>query len=84
MGIICELNEVHKCIINSIHKTIPRTRILICLSIIDDLILKINNDNNENIVEKIRDLRVNIIYTLPFEKTVRDEEKSKLDENITE
>ena len=36
VGIICELNQVRKRIINSFSKRIPHTRILVCLSIIDD------------------------------------------------
>ena len=43
MGITCELNQVRKCIINDFYKTIPHTRILVCLSIIDDIFSKINN-----------------------------------------
>ena len=84
VGIICELNEVHKCTINSFHKTIPYTRILRCLSIIGDMILKINNDNIEIIIEKIHDLRVNIIYMFSFKKTVRHEEKAEFDGTFTE
>ena len=72
IGIICELNQVHKCIINSFHKTIPYSRILVSLSIIDDIILKINGNKIENILENIHDLRENIIFMLSFEKTVND------------
>ena len=56
IGITCELNQVRKCISNSFYKTIPHTRILISLSIIDDVILKINNIDIEDILESIHDL----------------------------
>ena len=55
------------------------------LSIIDDIILKINNYDVENILENIHDLRENILYMLSFEKTVIDEQladETELDENI--
>ena len=58
--ISCELNKVRKCIINSFYKTIPHTRISVCLSTIDDIILKINNNDFENKNENIHDLRENI------------------------
>ena len=45
IGIIEELNQVRKCIINSFYKTIPDSRIRVSLSIIDDIILKINNND---------------------------------------
>ena len=39
-GIIEEINQVYKCIINRFYKTIPYTRIIVSLSIIDDIFLK--------------------------------------------
>ena len=39
IGIICELNQVRKCIINSFYTTIPDSRIRVSLSIIDDKFL---------------------------------------------
>ena len=57
IGITCELNQVRKCIINCFYKAIPHTRILVSLSIIDDIILKINDNDNDNIIENIHDLR---------------------------
>ena len=70
-GIICDLNDVRNCLIDIFHKTIPNSRILITLSIIDDIILKIHDKKIENINEDIHNLRGNIIYMLSFEKTVR-------------
>ena len=75
IGVTCELNQVRKCIINSFFNTIPHTRILVCLSIIDDVILKINNNDYENIIENIHDLREYILYMLSFEKLCRDEQQ---------
>ena len=65
--ITSELNQVRKCIINSFYKTIPRSRVVVCLSIVDDIILKIHDNDLENI-ENIHDLRENILYMLSFEK----------------
>ena len=55
IGITCELNQVRKCIINSFYKTIPDSRIRVSLSIFDDIILKINNNDIENFIENIHD-----------------------------
>ena len=79
IGIIEELNRVRKCIINS-YKTIPYTRILVSLSIIDDIISKIITNEIVDILENIHDLRENIIYMLSFENFVRD--KQQTDEPI--
>ena len=68
IGITCEFNQVRKCIINSFYKTNPDSRIRVSLSIIDDLSIKINNNDIENIIEKIHVLRENILYMLAFEK----------------
>ena len=76
IGNVCELNQVYKCIINTFHKTIPGCRIIVALSIIDDIILKIYGNEIENILENIHDLRENIIYMLSFEKTVNDEQQT--------
>ena len=61
IGIICELNPVRTFIINRFFKTIPYTRNLASLSIIDDMILKNNNNDIEKILENIHDLRENIL-----------------------
>ena len=76
IGITCELKQVRNSIINSFYKTIPHTRILVSLSIIDDTILKINNNDIENIIENIHDLRENKVYMLSFAKLVKDEQES--------
>ena len=57
----------------NIHKTHPYTRILVSLSIIDDIIFKISNIDIENILDDIHNLRENILYMLSFEKTAKDQ-----------
>ena len=69
IGLICELNPVRTFIINRFYKTIPNTRILVSLGIIDDIILKINSGDIEKILDDIHNLRENIFYMLSFEKT---------------
>ena len=76
VGITCELNQVRRCIINSFYKTIPHSRILLSLSIIDDIILKIHDSDIEIIIENIHDLRENVLYMLPFEKLIKDEQQT--------
>ena len=71
-SIIEELNQVRKSIIDSFIKTIPNTTLLTSLSIIDDIILKIIDNDNENIIDNIHDLRENIIYMLSLEKLIKD------------
>ena len=50
IGIIVELNQVRKYIINSFYKTIPDSRIRVSLSIIVDRNLKINFNDIENTI----------------------------------
>ena len=76
IGVTCELNQVRKCIVNSSYKSIPHTRILVSLSIIDDIILKINNIDIENIIDNIHDSRENILYMLSIEKLPKDEQRN--------
>ena len=75
IGITCELNQVRKCIIKSFYQTIPDSRIRVSLSIIDDIIKKINNNDIEKTIDKIHDLRENKLCMPAFEKLVRDEQQ---------
>ena len=84
IGITCELNQVRKCIINSFFKTIPDSRIRLSLSIIDDIILKINKNDIEDIIELIHDLRENILYMLSFENFIRDEQQTDSDQQLNQ
>ena len=79
IGIICELNTVRTFIINRFYKTSPYTRILISLSIIDDIILKISSGDIENFLNDIHNLRKNVLYMLSFEKTINDEQQNLID-----
>ena len=76
MGITCELNQVRKCIVNIFYKTISHSSILVCLSIVDDIILKIHDNDIENLIENIHDLRENVIYMISFEKLPKDEQQT--------
>ena len=57
IGITVELNQVCKCIFNSFYKTIPLSRTLVSLSIMDDVNLKTNENDTENIIENVHDLK---------------------------
>ena len=81
IGIICELNPVRTFIFNRFYKTIPYTRILVILGIIDDIILKINSGDIENILDDFHNLRENVIYMLSFENTVNDDKYADVDKD---
>ena len=49
---IDEVNQARKCIINSFHETKPVSRRLISLSIIDDVIIKIKDNDIANVFKK--------------------------------
>ena len=70
------MNQVRICIINTFFKTIPDSGIRVSLSIIDDIISKSHNNDIENIIEKIDDLKENILYMLSFEKLIGDEQQT--------
>ena len=72
--IICELSPVRTFINNRFYKTIPDSRIRMSLCIIDDIILKIKNNDIENMLENIHDLREKILYMLSFENFIRVED----------
>ena len=72
-GVNVEVDILRKYIINRFHKTIPATRILTVLYIIDDIILKIFNKDLEGVQDKMYDVRENVMYMLSFEKVVEEE-----------
>ena len=74
IGITVEFNQVRKCIIINFYRTIPLSRFLVGLSIIDD-ILRSNNNDIEIVIENIHDLREKILYLLAFEKLIRNEQQ---------
>ena len=73
------MNQVRKCIINSFYGTIPDSRVRVSWSIIDDITLKIHENDIENIIENIHDLRKNILCMISFEKLVRDEQQKVIE-----
>ena len=79
IGIICELNRVRTFIIKRFYKTVPYTRILVSLGIIDYIILKINSGDIEKILNDVHSLRENILYMLSCEKTINDEKQNLID-----
>ena len=72
-GVVREFNQIRKLIINRFHETIPCSRIIVTLAIIDKMILKVFNNDIDDILRDIQDLRENIIYMFSFEKTVKEE-----------
>ena len=64
IGVIEDLNQAHSCIINIFLGTIPVSRILITFSIIYVVFLKINDNENEKVIENFHDLRANILYMI--------------------
>ena len=76
IDIMVEMNQLRKGIINNFYGTMPDSRIRASLSTIDDIILKINNNDIEIVIEKNHDLRENLLYMLSFEKMIRDEQQT--------
>ena len=76
IGIICELSPIRTFITNRFYKTVPYTKILVSLSIIDDIILKNISGDTEKILNDVHSLRENIIYMLSCGKTVNDEKQN--------
>ena len=72
-GINIEVDILRKYIINRIHKTTPTSRMLIVLSLIDDIILKIFSKDLEGIQNDMYEVRENVMYMLSFEKVVEEE-----------
>ena len=65
--------------INNFYETKPDSRIRVSLSIIDDIILKIHDNDFENILEKIHDLGEKVLYMRSFEKLIRDEQQKAIE-----
>ena len=74
-GCIEDFNSVRKFIINRFHESIPDSRIIFNLSIIDEMLLKIFNNEIDSILNDIHNLRENMMYMISFEKTVNDEKE---------
>ena len=61
IGIFEDFNQARQCVINNFLETIPVSRKLITLSNIVVVVLKIYDNDIENIIENLHDLRANII-----------------------
>ena len=72
-GIDFEIDILRKYIINRFHKTIPASRMLEVLSLIDDIIIKLHSKELETIQNDMYDLRENVMYMLDFERVVKEE-----------
>ena len=77
-GVAEEINIVRKYVINRFHKTVPASRMLTVLSLIDDIILKLYNKDLEGIQNDMYNLRVNVLYMLSWERFAK---KDSIDES---
>ena len=68
---------MRKYIINRFHESIPSSRIILTLSIIDEIILKVCDNDIDDILRDIHELRENILYMRSFEKTIEEESESE-------
>ena len=71
---VSELNSLRKHLIDYFYDTIPEERLLISLNIIDNIILKIYDDDTQEINNEIFKLREQILYMLSFQKTIKDDQ----------
>ena len=78
-GVDVRVNVLRKYIINRFRNTIPPTRILTTLSLIDDIILKLHDKNIEGIQDDLNSVSENVMYMLSSEKF--EEENSVCDDN---
>ena len=67
-----ELNSLRKYLIDYFYDSIPQETLLISLNIIDNIILKIYDNDTQEINNDIFKLREQILYMLSFEKVVED------------
>ena len=70
---ISELNKLHKYLIKYFYDNIPKERLIISLNMIDEIILKINDNDKKEINNDIFKLREEILYMLSFEKVIKDD-----------
>ena len=71
---ISELNSLRKYLIDYFYDIIPQERLLISLNIIDNIILKIYDNDTQEINNEIFKLREQILYMLSFQKTIKDDQ----------
>ena len=80
-GIIEEFNLLRNCIIKIFRTKNLTQRVFMSLGIIDEIILKIEDHNVDNIDRYINDLRENIMYMRLFLKLQNTVDKYSNDEN---
>ena len=71
-GVDVTVNVLRKYIVNRFHNTIPPSRILTSLSLIDDKISKLRVKNLEKIQDDTSSVRENVLYMVSFERFVED------------
>ena len=71
---ISEFNKLHKYLIKYFYDSIPKERLIISLNIIDDIILKIYDNDKEKFIDYIHKLKKQILYMLSFQKTIKDDQ----------
>ena len=77
------MNQVRKCMNNSFHETRPPSRKQVSLSIVDDMILKINDNDFENIIDNLHDVREKILHMIGLQRFVRQVvDKVRDDDNV--
>ena len=78
VGIDVKVNDLRKYIINRFYNTIPPSRILKTLSLLDDVVLELHDKNLEGIQDDMYSVRENVMCMLSFEKNV---DENPVDEN---
>ena len=61
-------------LIKYFYDSIPKEGLVISLNIIDDIILKIYDNEKEKIDDYIYKLREQILYMLSFQKTIKEDQ----------
>ena len=73
IGVDVKVNVLRKYIINGFHEAIPASKILTIISLIDDIIFKLQYKNLEGIQYDMYDVRENLMYMLSFGKFVEED-----------
>ena len=68
IGAGLQLSDLRKCIFDYFDETVPERKILKSLRIIDDMISKIHNNELDNMVDKIYDLKEILKYMIGCKK----------------
>ena len=76
-----QINKLRRYLIEYFYDCIPGDRINISLSIIDDIILKIYNNETDDFIKIVNKLREQILYMLSFQKTVENDDDQDSDFN---